>query len=436
MVKVFETDTVPHRIARRMPSHSKRETMTDVARTIAIETLCDIGLHKSFLLPASALPNAGIARPLRITYSDLGYHPDPKQDKVADSTADDQQNNGVTDSASDSNSSDPCVVLFISGLLGGRWTLCRSASIAQRLKTRVISIDRPSLGGSTPVPIEQRLAVQLAAAPALLNHLGIKHVTLASHSGGAPYVLATLLAHRGLLHPKRPHVVLLAPFVHPKESGAPLMRLTAALPPQAIGRFHSLATVINRTFAFKVSGLGNPVGPSDKPTTVAPSQTGETDEPHGNEKDLQKAVQAEMDHLAPKYMFAENIQGSSEDALLFLRKHINPITATKDLGIVEGKDWLDYRTIAKAIAKQEKRSGHDTVDSEKLQIDVLHSEKDIMSGASGAKHFDDCWASAIAQSAVSYHAKIMKGVNHDSIVDPKLGVSEIWLQNVAQRWYG
>jgi pimeloyl-ACP methyl ester carboxylesterase len=427
--------------------------MTDAARTIAIETLCEIGLHKSFLLPASALPNAKAdAQPLRITYSDLGYRPPPNENKNNDlnSTADHNQNNVVTDSDSDP-SEQCCVVLFISGLLGGRWTLCRSAAIARRLKIRLISIDRPSLGGSTPVPISQRLAVQLAAAPALLNHLGIKHVTLASHSGGAPYLLATVLAHRGLLHPKRPHVVLLAPFVHPRDGGALLMRITAALPPQAISKFHFLATAINRTFAFSVSGLGNRPT-SDKPaaTAVAPSsETGEkkTDElpqSHGSgshKGDLEKAVQAEMDHLAAKYMFAENIQGSSEDALLFLRKHINPITATtKGLGNVEGKDWLDYPTIAKAIAEQENHlhSGHaDTVDdSEKLRIDALHSEKDIMSGVSGAKHFDDCWATPVIQSNISFHSKIMKGTNHDSIVDPKLGVSEIWLQNVAQRWYG
>nr|KAK5434771.1 hypothetical protein LTR18_010266 [Exophiala xenobiotica] len=433
--------------------------MTDAARTIAIETLCDIGLHRSFLLPASALPNSKAdAQPLRITYSDLGYHPPPdKNNDRPNSTADpdhDQdhhnQSNVVTESDSDP-SDQCCVVLFISGLLGGRWTLCRSAAIARRLKIRLISIDRPNLGGSTPVPISQRLAVQLAAAPALLAHLGIKHVTLASHSGGAPYLLATVLAHRGLLHPKRPHVVLLAPFVHPRDGGALLMRITAALPPQAISKFHFLATAINRTFAFSVSGLGN--GPtSDKPTTTAvalSSKTGEKEidelpQSHGSggdKRNLEKAVQAEMDHLAAKYMFAENIQGSSEDALLFLRKHINPITATtKGLGNVEGKDWLDYPTIAKAIAEQEKHlhSGHvDTIDdSEKLRFDALHSEKDIMSGASGAKHFDDCWATPITQSTISFHSKIMKGTNHDSIVDPKVGVSEIWLQNVAQRWYG
>ena len=392
--------------------------MADIARTVAIETLCDGYLHKSFILPPSTLPEA--VRPFRITYSDLGYHsPSASKSSIDES-------NEVVDS-------DPCVVLFIAGLLGGRYVLCRSAGIARRLKVRLITIDRPGLGGTTPAPIEQRLAVQLAAVPALLSHLGIKHVTLASHSGGAPYLLATLLAHRGLLHPKRPHIVMLAPWVHPKDSGTLLLRLAAALPSQAIGRFHSCAKIINNTLSFS-SGLNQ--GLSRKPTTIAVSRTGASDERQDGGKALENAVLSEMDNLAAKYIFAENMEGSSDDAILFLRRHQHPGTANGDLATGEGRDWLDYQTLAVAIVAQEKRVAPDAVDSEKLHIDVLHSEKDIMAGAGGARYFDDCWASAIPHSSVSYNSRVVEGVNHDSILDPTHGVSERWLQNVAQRHYG
>ncbi|EXJ66356.1 uncharacterized protein A1O5_10508 [Cladophialophora psammophila CBS 110553] len=390
--------------------------MIDQVRELAIETLCDIRLHRSFILPASVFPNAG--RDLRITYSDLGYHAENTRNLSADGSDGEDE-------------SDHCVVFFIGGLLGGRYTLCRSANIARRLKIRIIAMDRPGLGGSTPVPIDQRVAAQVAAVPALLGHLGVRHVTLASHSGGAPYLLAALLAHRGLLHPKRPHIVLLAPWVPPKDGGAPLMRAAAALPLGAIGSFPSCAKAINRTFAFS-SGLRR--GPSGKFATIAVSKTGEGDEQQNSEQSVEKALLTEMGDLVQKYMFAENIEGSSDDALLFLRKHIQPITATGDMGTVQGKDWLDHRTLAAAVVDQENRL-HSTVDSGKLQIDALHSEKDIMIGASGSRHFDDCWASAVSPSTITFNPKIMKGVNHDSILDPTLGVSDIWLQNVAQRWY-
>ncbi|KIX94809.1 uncharacterized protein Z520_09499 [Fonsecaea multimorphosa CBS 102226] len=390
--------------------------MGDDARTIAIETLCDIRLHRSFILPASVLPNGG--QDLRITYSDLGYHPD-----ITKRSADGE--GGDTDE-------DPCIVFFIGGLLGGRNTLCRSASIARRLKVRIISMDRPGLGGSTRVPLDQRVAVQVAAVPALLSHLGIRHVTLASHSGGAPYLIATLLAHRGLLHPKRPHIVLLSPWVHPKEGGARLMQITAMLPLQAIGKFPSLARTVNRTFAFS-SGLRGG-SPSKSATVVAP-KTGEIDDQNGSEDSFQKAVLTEMEALAVKYMFAEDIEGSSDDAILFLRKHFHPVIATADAGAALGKDWLDWRTLADAVVEQEKRLNQGTADSENLHIDVLHSEKDIMIRPSGSRHFDDCWASAISQSKITFNSKIIKGVNHDSILDPIQGASETWLKCVAQRWY-
>ncbi|KIW31066.1 uncharacterized protein PV07_02749 [Cladophialophora immunda] len=386
------------------------------ARTLAIETLCDIRLHRSFILPASVVPNVG--QDLRITYSDLGYRP------------------GSTRKSSDGDDGDadpdPCVVFFIGGLLGGRYPLCRSANIARRLKIRIISMDRPGLGGSTRVPLDQRVAVQVAAVPALLNHLGIRHVTLASHSGGGPYLLATLLAHRGLLHPKRPHVVLLSPWVHPKEGGARLMQVAALLPLQAIGKFPSCARAISRTFAFS-SGLRGEF--QSKSATAVATTTGEIDGRNNSENSFEKALLTEMEALVMKYMFAEDIQGSADDAILYLRKHVHTVITTGNTGTVQGKDWLDSRTLADAVVEQEKSLNHSTIDSEHLHVDALHSENDILIRPSGSRHFDDCWASAVSQSKVSFNSKIIKGVSHDSILDPIHGAIETWLQCVAQRWY-
>lgn len=399
--------------------------MTDnIGRDAAIKTLCDARLHQSFILPVSALQNTNIKEPLRVTYSDIGDSPSRSRRNQLD---------GQT------TESEQCVVLFIGGLMGGRYTHYRSGSIAQRLRVRIITIDRPGFGGSTPVPVEQRLAVHLATVPALLAHLGIAHVTLASHSGGAPYLMQTLLAYRGLLHPTRPHVVLLAPWVHPDDGGAPLMSITARLPAGLIRRFHSVATFANGAFAVS-SGLA-----FWRAGALAVAGGGDADDEEENEDRLEAAALPYLDKLVMQYFFAENTQGCSDDALLYLRKKAPGATSGQS-GATD--DWLDWTRVSAAVAEQERsrrrrrnlpeqQQPSETNDSnaeEKLKIDALHCEKDIMVGAKGAKHFDACFGGH--SEDLCYTSKVMKGVNHDSILDPSLGVSEVWLRDVAQRWYG
>jgi hypothetical protein len=65
------------------------------------------------------------------------------------------------------------------------------------------------MGGSTPVDLKQRLPVWLETVPALLQHLNIKHVSLASHSAGTVYLLNTLYHFPHLLEPENPRVALL-----------------------------------------------------------------------------------------------------------------------------------------------------------------------------------------------------------------------------------
>lgn len=68
---------------------------------------------------------------------------------------------------------------------------------------------RPALGGSMPVKGEQRLSVWLETVPFLLEHLGMKHVSIMSHSAGTIYTLNTISRLRGILDPKMPYVAML-----------------------------------------------------------------------------------------------------------------------------------------------------------------------------------------------------------------------------------
>lgn len=65
------------------------------------------------------------------------------------------------------------------------------------------------MGGSSKVPMDQRVSTWLELVPKLLSHLSIDHVALLSHSCGAIYLLNLLYHCREILHPERPYVALL-----------------------------------------------------------------------------------------------------------------------------------------------------------------------------------------------------------------------------------
>jgi len=93
--------------------------------------------------------------------------------------------------------------------------------LAMQVGVRVICVDRPGMGGSTPVELIQRVPVWLETVPALLDHLKIKHVVLASHSCGAVYLLILCTTFHTYYHPanpmllySRPGFILVTPTSH------------------------------------------------------------------------------------------------------------------------------------------------------------------------------------------------------------------------------
>ena len=68
---------------------------------------------------------------------------------------------------------------------------------------------RPDMGGSTGVPLQDRIKVWLETVPALLKHLDVEYVSLLSHSAGTMYGLNTLYYLRHLLHPVHPYAAFI-----------------------------------------------------------------------------------------------------------------------------------------------------------------------------------------------------------------------------------
>ena len=171
--------------------------------------------------------------------------------------------------------------------------------------------------------------------PQLLAHLKVPHVALASHSGGDVYLLNTLLTFPHLLHPITPYIAFFAPWVHQSHSGVKSLRVTELLPTPLIGRFASLARFIH-TNVIPLAGLSSGFrqglkGPfsqstsSVAPVSLSPSPTIRSrassikDFFRGLDLDDPKIVM-ELHRLIITYLFAENTDGISADAQLFLRK--------------------------------------------------------------------------------------------------------------------
>lgn len=133
---------------------------------------------------------------------------------------------------------------------------------------RLLTIDRPSAGGSSPVPIRHRLAASHAALLAILAHHHISQIHILAHSNGLLYSMYSILR---LLPPPDatpPPVRVLSwsltsPWVPPWHSGSRALNAARWVPAYATG---SLGTLISTLQA--VTGTVNDWRPA-LPTALA-----------------------------------------------------------------------------------------------------------------------------------------------------------------------
>lgn len=101
----------------------------------AIEHMSDLRLHRRLTLPPN--PKAGRPNPLRVSYSDVGAI--PFGGKYAD----------------------PPALLLASPFMAGRLHAAAIGELARLWGVRAVCIDKPGIGGSDPVPLEQKIRVWL-----------------------------------------------------------------------------------------------------------------------------------------------------------------------------------------------------------------------------------------------------------------------------------
>ncbi|KAH6625300.1 Alpha/Beta hydrolase protein [Boeremia exigua] len=346
------------------------------------------------------------------------------------------------------DSTSKSVILFFGGLMGARFSYSPLDQLARKHNVRIIHPDRPGVGGSDPTTIENRIPTYIDMVPRLLSHLGIEHVALASHSFGTIYLLNTMLAYPHLLHPRKPYVAFFAPWVHPEHTGIRHLQAAEMLPGSLIGKFSSLAQFVNDSIlplTGMSAGLSSAVVNSVRsslPQSIAPdvqiplaTQTDGTrqiDNNGLNEIDLNnQAVVNELRELIPTFLFAEGVAGAGQDTQLCLRKPRSIPWCTPL------RHWDDHDDAVRQLRQIISTEELENEERRAWQIETFHAETDSLVGKNGQTWFDGAWTGEeITESrhpdAIRYSSRIVKGSDHDFILDPAFGASETWLKQVSE----
>jgi hypothetical protein len=246
---------------------------------------------------------------------------------------------------------------------------------------------------------------------ALLDHVKIKYVHFAAHSAGTIFVLNTLLHLRHLLHPVRPYVALFGPWVPPSISGKWTMTTVGKLPQSWIGKWHHIAKFINNV-APVIAASGVPITKASKASiaSMTESKAKTTDAARtAHEKLLWKKA---SETVITNFIFAENVEGASQEALLCLQKC--------------NVKWGDWDTIDEAVSRiatnEKSRLGDDgDAAPRKLKIQIFFAEDDEMVGKGGQAYLEECFAKANVTEYLDFHSEVVPGTDHNEVLRASKG---------------
>ncbi|KAI6880332.1 hypothetical protein D0869_07477 [Hortaea werneckii] len=356
----------------------------------AIELLCRANFHKALWLPET--PAHG---KLRVTYS----------------------------TTSNFHNADLAVILFCGPLFGNRWNAVMMDRMASAHGVRVICVDRPGMGGSTPVRLDVRVNVWLETVPALLKALSVEHVSLMCHSIGTIYALNTMYLLRDILDPRHPYVAFITPWVHNEHSRATLMRIASALPSSWIDSWDTINRFLldNVMPVFSWSG-----GAMASMSSAFQSEAGAVDtsemtlrQKYGVSEEAGKCIEK----LLMKYWLSENTIAANEEALLGLKKG-----RSSDWGVCD-----DYEAFVQLCAQQEQQRQTASMDQAKLKVQMYFAENDIMIGEGGREYFNKIWKQSGVEELIDVESRRLPGTNHDTaVLDPEKGALKHIFEQVAK----
>lgn len=227
---------------------------------------------------------------------------------------------------------------------------------------------------------------------ALLNHLGIKHVSVACHSGGTVYALDMLLHHPEILHPERSYMAIGAPWILPSRTNIWSMSLAKALPVGMMAHADKAIGFFNRT-------LGTAFTSSAGFSHIFSKSSSVDDDKLSEDERFEKS----LDLAIFKAVHEENIEGFSDESL-FLMQKVN--------GVPGFGEWSDYDDLVPKLVESLKGADR------RLTIDVFYAEEDSMIGApgtAGPEWMNACWKGEQIDDTIIYNAKTIEGADHNSI---------------------
>ncbi|OJJ72210.1 hypothetical protein ASPBRDRAFT_196316 [Aspergillus brasiliensis CBS 101740] len=339
--------------------------------THLLEFVAEKRFHQRIVLPAAA--DHG---PLAVTYADIG--PRTREDGSPTPT-----------------------MLLIQGMAGSRLWCCMKDHLANKLGVRMLSIDRPGIGGSTPVPPAKRVSVWLKAVSAVLEHLSIAHVVPISHSAGTIYNLNLLSHRRDLLLPETPMAILMGPWVEPKYSDILSLQMAKMLPTGVLNHWNKVikfvVTKAAPSLTASVDILSSMGGISRAPEEGV-------DGPELSADELNSRTAEKLEDLCIEYIFLEDTTGFNDETVVCLKKAPGLWGACEDLPVY-----------IRGLVQAEERYKQSHPEEKPLEIKAIFAEKDGMIGPKGQKYFEDCFANADLKSVVTFESVMEKGTTHDSL---------------------
>ncbi|KAM0268227.1 hypothetical protein ACHAPA_005310 [Fusarium lateritium] len=345
--------------------------------------LKDPRFSQSFQLPADSSDDHGN---LQVKYADYGFH-------------------------SPANPDEEHVLLFFAPLCASRMFHCAKDKLAKKYRVRIVMMDRPGFGGTDVVKLEKRPFLCRKMTLALLQHLGIKHVSVACHSGGTIYALDMLLHHPEILHPERPYIAIGAPWILPSRSHLWSTSLIQALPDSLMAQADKVIGFVNGT-------LGTVFAPSAGISQIFRSSARRG--PGGSEEsNADAALEESLESHLFGFVQSESIKGFS-DELQFLMQKVE--------GLSGWGDWLDYDDLMPKLVEVLKGAG------KKLTVEVFYAEQDSLIGApdgQGPQWLNGCWEGDFVKELVTYKTNTIKGTDHDTIWSIRQGVPEEVLKKIG-----
>jgi pimeloyl-ACP methyl ester carboxylesterase len=250
---------------------------------------------------------------------------------------------------------------------------------------------------------------------ALLEHLGIKHVSLAAHSAGTVFALDLALHNPEILHPERPYIAIAGPWILPSHTGSVLMSMTNLIPGSMMKTEKLVRTIVSYIgpalgFTFKASQLVVSSVYTPPPRTPD-KKVAEIDRKYAElERNLYLGKIGDDVFKGPEQrIFAESIRGLNDESVVLMHK-----------GAVSGgwSDWGDFDVLVPRLGEKLRSAGR------KLRVDVWYAESDALIGddaSKGPAWFDGLWQAAAQNGSIEYHRDAVKGSDHDSVWNLKHG---------------